>query len=310
MRWGMANPGVAPKAPLAVVVTADDFGIGRRTSEGIIKAHLEGPVTATSLIAITGEHLLASIPLLANAPNLDVGLHLVLTHCGHNPLTAKRSSGLVGRDGCFHSNSRLWVKSFSGGLSRTAVAEEMAAQSAMFDKLLGRPPTHVDCHHHAHQLPTICEALVEVIAAGLLPAVTRTTIEPPGVLPNVSGVRLKRLAAKLIGQRSAELFAAHHIRHNDFFIGMLAPHGLTKSLQWQHFLDRLPPAGIVEWIVHPGLPDETLTGRDDYADQRVDELESLTLPPGNVVWQRIRPLLTRKSLLIPRGTDAPHKCGG
>ena len=53
------------RSPLAVVVTADDFGIGRLTSEGIIQAHLHGPVTATSLMTITADHVLASVPLIA-----------------------------------------------------------------------------------------------------------------------------------------------------------------------------------------------------------------------------------------------------
>ena len=286
-----------PKIPLAVVVTADDFGIGRRTSEGIIKAHLEGPVTATSLMAITGDHVRASIPLLANAPDLDVGLHLVLTRCGHQPLTAKRSSGLVDRDGQFHSNGRLWVKSFSGKLNRTAVAEEIAAQADMFRKLLGRSPAYVDCHHHAHQLPTICEALVEVIGGRLLPTVTRTTIEPPGVLRKVSGGRPKRLAARMIGRRAAGQFAAGHIRSNDFFVGMLKPGGKI-GFQWQRFLDRLPATGVVEWIVHPGFRDPTLIGRDDYLAERENELELLTNLPGRNMWEPIRPLLARKSLLF------------
>ena len=39
---------------LALIVTADDFGLGPATSEGIIRAHLEGPVTATSMMVVTG----------------------------------------------------------------------------------------------------------------------------------------------------------------------------------------------------------------------------------------------------------------
>lgn len=288
-----------PDAPFAVVVTADDFGIGRLTSEGIIQSHLRGPVTATSLMTITGDHVLQSIPLLADAPNLDVGLHLVFTQCGHKPLTATHSSGLVRRDGYFHSNARLWLNSFAGILNKAAIIDEISAQADLFRTLLGRNPTHVDSHHHAHQLPTICEALVEVIATGLLPPITRTTIEPPQVSQNVPGVRLKRRAARFIGTHAAKLFAAHNLRHNDFFIGMLAPGDQSKDFPWQKFFDHLPPTGIVEWVVHPGLPDETLLGRDNYTAHRAAELHSLTQPPGKTAWQPIRPLLTRKSLLFP-----------
>src|SRR5438093_12314714 len=91
-----SNATTTPRPPFALVVTADDFGIGRKTSEGIIRAHQHGPVTATSLMSITGDHVRSSIPLLADAPNLDVGLHLVLTNCGEKPLVARESSGFVG----------------------------------------------------------------------------------------------------------------------------------------------------------------------------------------------------------------------
>ena len=89
-------------------MTADDFGIGLATSRGIIDAHLNGPVTATSVMTVTGDHLKRSVPLLSAAPNLETGIHLVLTRCGEKPLMARESSGLVGRDGEFHTNGKLW----------------------------------------------------------------------------------------------------------------------------------------------------------------------------------------------------------
>src|SRR4051812_31175343 len=168
--------------PFSLVVTADDFGIGRKTSDGIIKAHLHGPVTATSLMAITGDHVRASVPLLADAPNLDVGLHLVLTNCGEKPLMARESSGLIDRDGYFYTNGKLWIKALTGKLQRAVIADEIVAQTEMFHKLLGRAPAYVDCHHHAHQLPIVRDALMEVIALGLLPPISRVTVEPRGLI--------------------------------------------------------------------------------------------------------------------------------
>jgi predicted glycoside hydrolase/deacetylase ChbG (UPF0249 family) len=288
---------MSARSPLAVVVTADDFGIGFKTSEGIIQAHLNGPVTATSLMTITGDHVRASIPLLQNAPNLDVGLHLTLTRCGHLPLVAGKSSGLVDRDGNFHCNGRLWLQAFTGKLQQAAVADEIAAQAELFLKLVGRPPTHVDSHHHAHQLPTIRDALLDVMNRGLLPKVTRKTIESPGMLRKLAGARAKRMAAGFVGKKAGEIFSNHRIWSNDYFIGMLAPRDLHLSSPWAGFLKNLPDSGFVEWIVHPGLSDETLIGRDEYGVQRTKELESLTQSPGADAWQFLKPILTRKSAL-------------
>src|SRR3954453_7628502 len=107
---------------LSLVVTADDFGIGRKTSEGIIRAHREGPVTATSGMAVTGDPIKSSVSLLESVPDLEVGLHLVLTGPGGQPLALRgRASGLTGRDGRFLSNGQMWAKAWTGRLSRAAV---------------------------------------------------------------------------------------------------------------------------------------------------------------------------------------------
>ncbi|HEX4055541.1 MAG TPA: ChbG/HpnK family deacetylase [Tepidisphaeraceae bacterium] len=293
-------PDANPRPTLALVVTADDFGIGLDTSRGIIRAHLHGPVTATSLMSITGEHARASVALLANAPDLEVGLHLVLTGCGQLPLVARQSSGLVGRNGRFFSNGRLWRKAFLGKLDQTAIADEISAQAELFHHLLGRPPAYVDGHHHAHQLPIVRDALLAVIAQGLLPPVTRITIEAPRMIRKISSVRAKRIAADFLGRRAAPAFHQRGLFTNDYFFGMLTPRLLSQDFPWQTYLNHLPNSGVIEWVVHPGMPDDTLIGRDDYQAQRVRELESLTLPQGIKAWEHLRPHLSRKSILHNR----------
>jgi chitin disaccharide deacetylase len=292
----MANTS-SPLPPLSLIVTADDFGIGRRTSEGIIQAHLHGPVTATSLMSITGDHVRASIPLLAEAPNLDVGLHIVLTDCGERPVVARQSSGLLDRGGNFLSNGKLWLKAFRGKLDPHAIADEIAAQAELFVKLVGRAPAYVDCHHHAHQLPGIREALLDVMRHDLLPRVTRITVEPPGMIRAVGSVRLKRWFAQLLGKRAAKTFSESWLWTNDYYFGMLAARDLRRAFPWRKYLKRLPSCGVVEWVVHPGLPDDTLNGRDGYRTERARELEALTSPAGVKAWEHLRPMLARKSVL-------------
>jgi chitin disaccharide deacetylase len=279
------------------VVTADDFGIGVETSRGIIRAHKQGPVTATSLMTITGEHVRASVGLLADVPDLDVGLHVVLTNCGHPPLLAGPSSGLVGRDRHFLSNGQLWRNAFTGRLNRAAVADEIAAQAELFHQLLGRRPVFVDGHHHAHQLPIIRDALLEVIRQGLLPQVTRTTVEAPKMIRRVPSAVAKRVAADFLGHRAAPIFQSHGLLINDYYFGMLGQRLLQQDFPWQPFLNHLPNSGMIEWVVHPGMADDSLIGRDDYRAGRVKELESLTNPQGIKAWEHLRQNLTRKSLM-------------
>jgi chitin disaccharide deacetylase len=285
---------IAFNSPFALIVTADDFGIGYETSRGIIQAHLNGPVTATSLMAITGDHVRASLPLLADAPNLDVGLHLALTNCGEKPLVAGRSSGLTDRQGFFLSNGRLWIRSLQHKLQRAAVAEEITAQAEMFYKLVGRIPDYVDCHHHAHQLPIIRDALTEVIAAGKLPSISRITRDPPGM---AGQSRLKRRAANFMGKAATKTFSAANIWTNDFYFGMLTDADLNKPFPWDRYLKAMPRTGVIEWVVHPGFADPTLAGRDDYRAQRLKELQAITNPDEISHWEKLRPFLTRKSVL-------------
>jgi predicted glycoside hydrolase/deacetylase ChbG (UPF0249 family) len=287
--------------PLSLVVTADDFGIGVQTSRGIIQAHLQGPVTATSVMVVTGKHIEDSVPLLADAPRLDLGLHLVLTQAGHRPLVAKKSSGLIDRQGNFLSNRRLWIRSLLGRLNAAGVAEEIAAQAELFQKLIGRRPDYVDGHHHAHQLPAIRQALASLVRTiRTLPGITRITREPPEIRKNVPTSRSRRRAANYLGNQAGPYFSERGVWANDFYFGMISDEDLKSPFPWEVYLRNLPQIGVVEWVVHPGLEDATLTGRDSYIKQRPVELGALTGKDGVAKWEFLRGRLARKSALAAK----------
>ena len=286
---------ILPVSDLHLIVTADDFGIGLATSRGIVAAHLNGPVTATSLMTVTGDHAKRSVPLLADCPDLDVGLHLTLTRCGERPIVARESSGLVDRQGEFLPLLKLWGRGLLGKLDPRGVADEIAAQAEQFYRLLnGRLPAYVDGHHHAHQVPVVREALLDVAEHGLLPRVTRTTVEPPGVRLWVNPKRAKRAVANRLGRGAVRAFADRWVWANDHFVGMIAKRDLRRPNPWAAFLRHLPAEGTVELCVHPGEPDESLTGRDGYVRQRPVELAALT---DSAQWEAWRPHLARKSVL-------------
>jgi chitin disaccharide deacetylase len=100
-----------------LIFNADDFGLTRGVTEGIVEAHLRGVLTSTSLMvdrAAAGQ----AAALAHEHPALSVGLHFVedtpaLDEPGH-------------------------------------AAREFARQLERFRELMGREPTHVDSHHHVH----------------------------------------------------------------------------------------------------------------------------------------------------------------
>lgn len=258
-----------------LIITADDFGIGYDTSRGIVDAHLAGAVDATSVMTTTGDHLERSLPLLANAPNLQLGLHLTFTSKAAKPLVATASSGLVAEDGHFFSLGQLLSKSIRKKLDLTAVMEEVEAQRDRFIAVVGRPPVHVDGHHHAHQLRGISHVVALLADKGRLPKRIRNTIEPTSIRKGVSGARLRRLVIEALGFRSnTELSSVRGVLTDGFF-SILSPAMLRQANPWGDYLKHLPASGVFEMGVHPGHPDSSLNSRDTYLLERAIELEAL-----------------------------------
>ncbi len=59
----------------------------------------------------------------------------------------------------------LWCRAEAGELQLDEIQEELQRQFARFVTLFGRPPTHIDSHHHVHMQPQIYP-LVEAFARG------------------------------------------------------------------------------------------------------------------------------------------------
>ena len=261
------------------MINADDFGIGLATSAGIIHAHLHGPVNRTSVMVVTGDHVNASVQLLDEAPQLQLGLHLVFTNVGACALAANAASKLVDSQRQFLSIQQLYFRCLCGKIDASAVFDEICAQAEKFYKLVGRAPSHVDGHHHAHQFPIIRQAMLRAMRAGVLPRVTRRTVEAPGMLRAVGSCRMRRIALNMLGRSASADFCREGIEVNDCFFGVLSERNLSEENPWEGYLAALPPRGSVDWMVHPGFFDESLRGRDGYIEGRVRELAALTSPP-------------------------------
>jgi predicted glycoside hydrolase/deacetylase ChbG (UPF0249 family) len=289
----LIDPHINP--PRALVVTADDFGFGVPTSRGIVRAHQIGVVTSTSLMAVTGDHASASVPLLADAPDLEVGVHLVVTGRAQKPLIATPSSGLVSRDGNFHSLTFLLWLALRKKIDRSAIFDEIAAQARRCTQLLGRPPAYVDGHHHAHQLPVIREALIDAIKGGVLPPIARCTVESSDIRKSVTGCLLRRNIMNRLGVAALPLFHGAGIKTNDSCFGMISTADLQTPFPWSRYLPHLPSTGCVEWFVHPGELDSTLIGRDTYLAGRALELKAFESLATDPAWPPFRARLTTKS---------------
>ncbi|HSE91872.1 MAG TPA: ChbG/HpnK family deacetylase [Methylomirabilota bacterium] len=221
-----------------LIVNADDFGMTRGVSAGILRAHRHGIVTSTTVV-VTGEidhEQLAA----ARDSALGLGLHVNLTL--GKPLSHGRS--LVDAQGRFVRDARR----AAARADARDVEREVDAQIERFVTLVGRPPTHLDSHHHV--------GLHEPVAGVVLEAARRLGVP----------VRSQNDAARRRA-RSAGLGTP------DAFFGESGPDAYwTPARTFRRLRDL--PAGISEFMTHPGIFDETL-GHSRYGRQRETELVGL-----------------------------------
>lgn len=229
-----------------LIVNADDFGYTRDVNEGIIEAHRNGILTATTLMA-SGTEFQHAVLLAKDYPTLDIGIHLTLT--------GERALSRPGK--ALPATPRaLAFEVFSGrGLN---VARELELQvNRVLDA--GLNPTHLDTHKHAHLLPQVADVVGELSARHRIPWVRRPLAKP------------------ILGAMSLRRLEKHGCRLTDHFLGFDMT-GRFGPAELEALIRRLPP-GLSEFMCHPGrLGDELRAARTRLKESRQRELEALTSP--------------------------------
>lgn len=133
-----------------LIINADDMGLSRGITEGIIAAHWQGVVTSTSLLVNQPETDHA-VEVLRQIPELGVGIHLNISE-GTPVLPPSKVPTLVTADGHFHGLSEMARRLSCWQASSTEIEAEFRAQIQRM-KRYGITPTHADCHHDLHLRP-------------------------------------------------------------------------------------------------------------------------------------------------------------
>lgn len=150
-------------SPIPLIVTADDFGLTAATSAAILAAHRDGIVTATSVLVL-GADAEASLGMLADAPELGVGVHLALV--GEDPplLSAAEVPTLVDRRGRLAADWRhLALRLASRRIDPDDIRREFSAQLAAV--AAHRRIDHLDAHQHTHLWPGVAEVVADLALA-------------------------------------------------------------------------------------------------------------------------------------------------
>ena len=249
-----------PLSPRPLTIVADDYGIGRETSRGILELALEGRVTAAVLIVNAPDAHRAARAWLAAGPPADFGWHANLT-IDRPILPPARVPSLVRTDGTFWP-LRSFLRRACLGLIRGAdVVAEWRAQYARFIELVARPPALVNSHQHVSLFPPCDAALLRVLREANARPYVRRVVESRGALARVPGARLKRATLSLFGLRAARRTAEAGLPGCDRLAGVTDPACVADERFWDRWLGQLS-TGSVELCCHPGHRDESLVGRD------------------------------------------------
>lgn len=256
-----------------LIVTADDFGLTDGVCRAIIRAHREGIVTSTSLLAV-GRSYRTAVELAKATPSLAVGVHLAAV--GEDPplLPPSQVPSLVTRDGRFPLSYRMVLRrAVQGRLDPDDVRREFQAQieRVLADRL---PISHLDTHQHLHLWPPVARIVVELadrfaIAAVRLPRSSRRS--PLGLGVNVLASRLRR-----------QLDAAG-LRHPADFAGLDEAGDLGRQLPDTIALLGSRGAASAELNCHPGEAADPDLDRFAWNYSWDSELSALTAPSARAL---------------------------
>jgi predicted glycoside hydrolase/deacetylase ChbG (UPF0249 family) len=264
-----------------LVVTADDFGIGPATSQGILDLAAHGVVGSTVLL-VNSPHADAAVRTWRQSGiPLELGWHPCLT-LDRPVLPAGQVPSLVTADGRFWSLGALVSRLCRGRVRPAEIEAELRAQYRRFLDLVGGTPPVVNSHHHVQVFPPVGAILRQVLAGQRPLPYLRRVREPWAMLAKVPGARLKRAFLTALGRREAEHGRRAGFPGNDWLAGVTDPPWVADPDYLVRWLTRIP-GRMVELTCHPGHLDPTLIGRDCTAGdgllrRRVHELERLREP--------------------------------
>jgi hopanoid biosynthesis associated protein HpnK len=247
-----------------LIVNADDFGLTKRVSEGIVDAHRHGVVSSTTLMA-NGGAFEAAVALRRQAPHLGIGVHLNLSE-GIPVSPALRIPSLLNARGRLYlTPGRLWRAIVTRQVSLADVETELRAQIAKIQRA-GILPTHCDGHKHVHVLPGVSDIVIRLAREFSIPSVRCPLEEPPGLFDMLDNRRISRasvLKQYLVGRGVSAL--ARRFRQKLAEAGLACPthfYGISQTgfldARGIHEVLRQLPEGTSELMCHPGYADAAL----------------------------------------------------
>jgi predicted glycoside hydrolase/deacetylase ChbG (UPF0249 family) len=243
-----------PVSKKRLIVNADDLGLSRGITDGILLAHLQGIVTSTSFMVNQPASEYA-VSQLHSVPTLDVGFL--------SPVQMARKL-------------TFWQAS-----SKEIEAEFCAQIDKAMD--LGLKPSHADSHHRFHFYPAAAMAFERAVRSrGIFRARAARKVYWPA-----DGNASQAHAGSLL--RRTSVYAYNEFLQNVLFRRLTLPDaGVAFHPAFRGRLEKLPsawnftlknmPEGTYEIWCHPGFPEPSFSEADRLKQQRFLEIKILTAP--------------------------------
>lgn len=242
---------------MKLIVNADDFGMTKGITRGILKAYQEGVLTSTTAM-VQGLYFKEAMAEAFDIDFYDIGLHLNITQ-GKPVCDPKDIPSLVDNRGEFHV-----FKVGADYLNIKEVEMELEAQIAKFLEVYDQP-THFDGHHHFFNMSEDLQALF--VSLGKKYGVPLRTL----VLKDT--MNQDKLVHR--NKRYQLLYEASNIKTTDYFILHFYGDHISEDLLFSEVFKH-DDQDTVELMVHPGFYDEDLiTVGGGYDKQREVELAVL-----------------------------------
>jgi predicted glycoside hydrolase/deacetylase ChbG (UPF0249 family) len=214
-----------------LLVTADDVGLHPGMTEGAIRAHQQGIVTACSIVA-NGAAFDDAVSRLREVPALEVGVHLTLVE--ERPLTPIR----------FPKKYTSFVPLYLARvISLGAIERELRAQ---IERVLatGLRVTHLNGHQHLHLLPRIF-GVVRRLASEYGIGYVRIVDDHGGAARPLS---MRALSALGRQARTSGLTHDQTVVTNTRTVGVAVAGHLDDVVPLLEHVE-----GITELVTHPGV---------------------------------------------------------
>jgi chitin disaccharide deacetylase len=255
-----------------LIMKADDYGRTPGVSTGIRIGYLNGIVTSTSVLMtrpdVDKDLALAQL----ECPGLELGVHLVTTS-GPSLLPPDHIPSLTGGTPGFRGLIELTRDLEQIVLNE--VMQEWRVQIQRFISLTGKPPGHLDSHHHfSYFREDFFDGMASLAKQYDCPI--RLQIPLPGC--TIGGIPENLLANAY--HFMPNLVRQYDLRCPDYFYDGWYDENATLP-ELMTILAALPQEITLEIMCHPGCVDADLLNPKDgsiYNHQRQTELDILTDP--------------------------------